>query len=67
MEVSGTTMAESTEPKLRPPCDASTPTTRKRTPPTLMVWPIARSGDRPRSSAVVDPSTATGSAWSTSN
>ena len=28
---------------------------------------MARSGATPRSSAVVDPSTATGSAWSTSN
>ena len=67
MEVSGTTIAESTEPKLRPPWEASTPTIRKRTPTTLTVWPSARSGDRPRSSAVVAPSTATGRAWSTSN
>ena len=64
---SGARMLESTDPKLMPPCEASTPTTRKRTPPTLMVWPIARSGEMPRSSTVVDPSTATGRLWSTSN
>ena len=64
---SGAMMLESTDPKLMPPCEASTPMTRKRTPPTLMVCPMARSGEMPRSSTVEEPRTATGRLWSTSN